>query len=64
MWHALLYDACDINRGRIKLIRQINNVICYFRNLDCFTLLQLPLADEIVKRILEFSRKYLSSDSP
>ena len=30
------YDASDINRGRVKLISQINSVLCYFRKVDYF----------------------------
>jgi len=94
-------DASDINRIRVKLISQINSVICYFHSLYGCELwdfvhpdlnrvctacrvgvrrawnlpyrthsnllplisLQLPLVDEVAKRILEFSRKCLSSDS-
>jgi len=29
-------DASDINRGRVKLISQINSVLCYFRKVNCF----------------------------
>ena len=29
-------DASDINRGRVKLISQINSVLCYFRKVHCF----------------------------
>ena len=33
-------DASDINRGRVKLISQIN-VLCYFRKVDCFVRMRL-----------------------
>ena len=110
-------DASGINRGRVKLISQINSVLCYFRKVYCFvrmrllttycyslygcvlldfvhpdlnrvcttsrvgvrrawslpyrthsnllplSSLQLPLVDEVAKRILEYSWKCLSSDS-
>ena len=34
-------DASDINRGRVKLISQINSVLCYFCKVDCFVRMRL-----------------------
>ena len=34
-------DASDIKRGRVKLISQINSVLCYFRKVDCFVRMRL-----------------------
>jgi len=37
-------DKNDINRGRSALISQINNVLCFFYELDCITKMRLLIS--------------------
>jgi len=34
-------DAFNINRGPVKLISQINSILCYFRKVSCFVWMRL-----------------------